>query len=112
MARALGTRTPRWLGRISYSLYLWHWPLLILVPILIGRDDLPVRLMIALAAIGIAALAGLLVVLVMGGDPGSAFGTFLWSSLGSLNGLSQTLNKTCPLLLGGLAVGLALLVFR
>jgi len=61
-----------------------------------------------LAAIGIAALAGLLVVLVMGGDPGSALGTFLWSSLGSLNGLSQTLNKTCPLLLGGLAVGLAL----
>jgi len=46
-----------------------------------------------LVAIGIAALAGLLVVLVMGGDPGSAFGTFLWSSLGSLNGLSQTLNK-------------------
>jgi general nucleoside transport system permease protein len=61
-----------------------------------------------LAAVGVAALAGLLVVLVIGGDPGSALGMFLWSSLGSLSGLSQTLNKTCPLLLGGLAVGLAL----
>ena len=61
-----------------------------------------------LAAIGVAAVAGLLVVLVIGGDPGSALGTFLWSSLGSLGGLSQTLNKACPLLLGGLAVALAL----
>jgi general nucleoside transport system permease protein len=61
-----------------------------------------------LAAVGVAAVAGLLVVLVIGGDPGSALGTFLWSSLGSLGGLSQTLNKACPLLLGGLAVALAL----
>jgi peptidoglycan/LPS O-acetylase OafA/YrhL len=57
MARALGTRIPRWLGRISYSLYLWHWPLLILVPIFLGSDDLALRVVIVFVAIGISDLS-------------------------------------------------------
>jgi len=59
-------------------------------------------------AVAIAALAGAVLVLVMRGDVLGAYRTFLASSLGTVGGLAQTVNKMCPLLLGGLAVGTAL----
>lgn len=56
-SRLLATRVPRWFGRISYSLYLWHWPLLVLVPIALGDEGLPLKLGLAGVAIVIAAIS-------------------------------------------------------
>jgi peptidoglycan/LPS O-acetylase OafA/YrhL len=54
-ARYLGWRPARFLGRISYSLYLWHWPMLVL-PTAVAGDTLPlpVRVGLMLAAIPVA----------------------------------------------------------
>jgi peptidoglycan/LPS O-acetylase OafA/YrhL len=60
--RLLGQRPMQVMGRISYSWYLWHWPMLILTPYIVGRAlNLPENLLVAAFSAVVAAGAYLLV---------------------------------------------------
>src|SRR5690606_736855 len=46
-----------WLGGISYSLYLWHWPILVLAAYVPHGDSTEARLLCVIAAIVLAWLS-------------------------------------------------------
>jgi peptidoglycan/LPS O-acetylase OafA/YrhL len=55
--RVLGSSPMRAIGRISYSWYLWHWPILLLAPALLGHPlGLAARLTAALISGALAVL--------------------------------------------------------
>lgn len=53
--RLLTTRVVRWLGRISFSLYLVHVPIILAIASLFGRSATPVRLVLSAAVALVAA---------------------------------------------------------
>lgn len=57
VGRLLSKPAMRGLGRVSYSWYLWHWPVLLLAPALFGHDGgLAGRLAMVVMALGLAVL--------------------------------------------------------
>ena len=46
-----------WIGRHSYAIYLWHWPVLVLAEAEYGPLPLPTRLLLVALAVGLSAVS-------------------------------------------------------
>lgn len=55
-----GSRPIQFFGKISYSLYLWHWPLIIMVPLILGQPlSVAAKVVVAVVSVGVAWLSKL-----------------------------------------------------
>ncbi|WP_217702948.1 acyltransferase family protein [Microbacterium tenebrionis] len=58
LARAQEWRPLQWVGDQSYGIYLWHWPLIVLLPSVLGREpELPENVAIVALTVTLAWLA-------------------------------------------------------
>jgi len=55
-ARLLNWRPLQYLGGISYSLYLWHWPVLMMAPEILHNDSAAVRAACVVLSVALAAI--------------------------------------------------------
>lgn len=56
LTRGLSTGPMQWLGRHSYSWYLWHWPLLIYLTVFWPAPSLALKVMTALTGLALSAV--------------------------------------------------------
>lgn len=61
LARCLSVRPMRWIGQVSYSWYLWHWPILLFGTYMLGYRSLVDRLLLAVLSLVLAAASHALV---------------------------------------------------
>jgi hypothetical protein len=55
VGRVLSAGWLQWVGRLSYSWYLWHWPLLVLGQVAFPHGGAPLRLLLVALSLGLAA---------------------------------------------------------
>ena len=80
-AALLSRRTPAYLGRISYSTYLWHWPVILVIGRFVRVPPIALAVAAGLIATGLASLSYEL--LEMPVRRSAALDRFRWATVGA-----------------------------